>query len=174
MLAFLHPGVEQLEDGFLHLQGYVREVREIVDRVSPKTALRYWGAGWWHALYTTGQNWCSPSTTEPMDYPWAADDYASTGIADLVDYFELGTYRPRVHGPEDPESMEFDLARARRLVGPDNIVYGSFSAGCDIPEAFRFLYENADGFSFFPVDALRKDPSLWELFRAVIADSQSK
>ena len=36
------------------IQGYVREVREIVDRVSPRTALRYWGAGWWHA-YKTGE-----------------------------------------------------------------------------------------------------------------------
>ena len=64
--------------------------------------------------------------------------------------------------------MEFDLARARRLVGPDNIVYGSISAGCPIEEAFEFLYENADGFSFFPVDALRKDPSLWNVFHEAI------
>jgi hypothetical protein len=107
-----------------------------------------------------------------MDYPWADEDYASTGIADLVDYFELGTYRPRVYGPDDPESMEYDLARARRLAGPDNIIYGSFSSGCDIYEAFRFLYANADGVSFFPVDALRKDPSLWEVFRKAITDSK--
>ncbi len=154
------------------IQGYVREVRDIVKRVSPRTALRYWGAAWWHGLYLTGQNWCSPSTAEPMDYPWADEDYASTGIADLVDYFELGTYRPRVYGPEDPESMEYDLARARSLAGPDNIIYGSFSSGCDIYEAFRFLYANADGVSFFPVDALRKDPSLWEVFRKAITDSK--
>lgn len=45
-----------------------------------------------------------------MDYPWADEDYASTGIA--------------------------------------------------------------DGVSFFPVDALRKDPSLWEVFRKAITDSK--
>ena len=70
--------------------------------------------------------------------------------------------------------MEFDLARARRLVGPDNVVYGSFSSGCDIVQAFPFLYANADGVSFFPVDALRKDPSIWDLFHELIAESKEK
>ena len=70
------------------------------------------------------------------------------------------------------ESMEYDLTRARRLAGGSNIIYGSFSSGCDIYEAFRFLYSNADGVSFFPVDDLRKDPSLWSLFRQAISDSK--
>ena len=46
--------------------------------------------------------------------------------------------------------------------------------GCDIAQAFPFLYANADGVSFFPVDALRKDPSLWELFHELIAESKEK
>ena len=56
-------------------------------------------------------------------------------------------------------------------MGPRNIVYGSFSTGCDIPEAFEFLYENADGVSFFPVDALGKDPALWEVFHEAITNA---
>ena len=44
--------------------------------------------------------------------------------------------------------------------------------GEQVMSATLYTELDADGVSFFPVDALRKDPSLWEVFRKAITDSK--
>ena len=110
------------------IQGYVSEIRDRVKAIKPDVDIEYWAASWW-PLPHTGQNWASPSKNMTSGYWWATPDYYKTGFADKLDIFQLGSYLPTVNGPDNPESVEYAINRAKSLIGDDCTLYGTIS--CD-------------------------------------------
>lgn len=113
------------------IQGYVKEIRRRIKAIRPEVDLEYWAASWW-PLPHTGQNWASPNIREASaNYWWATQEYDRTGFADRLDIFQLGSYLSRVFGPDDNESVEYAIARAKRLLDGACTLYGTIS--CDQP-----------------------------------------
>lgn len=111
------------------IQSYVKEIRQRIKKIKPEVDLEYWAASWW-PLPHTGQNWASSKIhTASENYWWATSAYDKTGFADQLDIFQLGSYLPRVFGPDDPESVEYAIAKAKRLINNDCTLYGTIS--CD-------------------------------------------
>lgn len=113
------------------IRGYVKEIRERVKAIRPEVDIEYWAASWW-PLPHTGQNWASPDVHEASNnYWWATPAYDRTGFADQLDIFQLGSYLPHVFGPDDSSSVEYAIARAKRLIDNRCTLYGTIS--CDQP-----------------------------------------
>lgn len=112
------------------IHDFVANVRKAVDELQPGVKLQYWAASWLHAIYINGQNWASPRSAFSEAYldDWATPAYKDTGFADQLDVFITGTYLERVWGKDDPESIEFGIARSIRDVDGDCEVYGSLYA----------------------------------------------
>ncbi len=112
------------------IRNFIARVRNSIDRLQPDVDLEYWAASWLHAIYGNGQNWGSSRAKFHEAYldTWATPEYCEAGFADLLDTFITGTYLEKVRGMEDPESIEYGLARSNRDVMGDCRVFGSLYA----------------------------------------------
>lgn len=137
------------------IRDFVANVRTHIKAIKPKVKLEYWAASWWSGLYLTGQNWASPSYDPSGEFGWwASGDYRRTGFADQLDTFLLGTYLSHVYGPNDPESIEYGIARAQRIIGNDCAIYGTVQCAdpkFDIEEAVYLCMMRTRGLMVFDI-----------------------
>ena len=151
----------------------VKELAAAVKEVSPKTDVVYWAASWWPSIQRNGQNWAGQGTQwiagHEGELDFNAPGYEKTGFADCLDIFEMGAYLQHVLGADDPESMEYAVARGKALNAGACRFVGSFAADAeDMREAFSLMYRQTDGISFFAIDACWKDPGLYERLKDAI------
>ena len=137
------------------IRDFVAEVRKRIKAIKPEVKLEYWAASWWQGLYNNGQNWASPSYDPSGEYGWwASPDYFRTGFADQLDTFLLGTYLSKIYGPNDPESIEYGIARAKRIIGRDCTIYGTVQCAdpkFDIGEAVYLCMKSTQGLMVFDI-----------------------
>ena len=153
------------------IRDFVAEVRSMRDEVQPDVELQYWAASWLHAIYTQGQNWASPRSHfyEQYESDWATPTYNKTGFADLLDTFITGTYLERVWGMDDPESIEYGIARTLRDIDGDCTVYGSLYAQNwhDFEDAVYLSLSRTEGLMVFDIVQVIGN-SLWDEIKAGI------
>lgn len=151
------------------IRDFIARVRASVNELQPGVKLEYWAASWLHAIYGNGQNWASPRSKfyERHLDDWAAPTYGKTGFADQLDVFITGTYLERVRGMEDPESIEYGLARSAEDVDGDCAVYGSLYAQNhleEFEEAVWLCLDRTEGVMVFDiVQVIEND--LWDAIR---------
>lgn len=137
------------------IHDFISRVRDLRNEVNPDVRLEYWAASWLHAIYTQGQNWASPRATYYREYldDWATEDYGRTGFADMIDVFMTGTYLERVWGMDDPESIEYGIARTLRDIDEDCSVYGSIYAQNwkNFEDAVYLSLSRTDGLAVFDI-----------------------
>lgn len=141
-------------------------MRTLIERTQPGVKLEYWAASWLHAIYTQGQNWASPRSRFHEAYldDWATPTYNRTGFADLLDVFITGTYLEKVWGMDDPESIEYGLARSLKDVDGDCAVYGSLYAQNHVDQFEDAVYlclSRTDGVMVFDIIQVIEN-DLWD------------
>ncbi|MCS2437773.1 hypothetical protein NXY48_16995 [Bacteroides ovatus] len=133
---------------------FVKEVRKEIHSINNKVKLEYWAASWIHGIYGQGQNWASPKSDFSLNYPWGSEAYNESGFAPYLDTFLCGTYLERIYGMDDPESIEYGIARAQRLVGNDCKVFGTIYAlnhKTNIADAVSLCLEKSEGLMIFDI-----------------------
>ena len=148
------------------IRDFIAEVRTLIERTQPGVKLEYWAASWLHAIYTQGQNWASPRSRFHEAYldDWATPTYNRTGFADLLDVFITGTYLEKVWGMDDPESIEYGLARSLKDVDGDCAVYGSLYAQNHVDQFEDAVYlclSRTDGVMVFDIIQVIEN-DLWD------------
>ena len=142
------------------IRDFVAAVRQEIKALKPDVKLEYWAASWWGALYANGQNWASTSFMPLQDIEapnfraWCSNNYNRTGFADQLDTFLLGTYLPRVYGPEDGESIEFGINRAERMLLNACTYYGTIECSqknFDVEEACYYCLKRTAGLMVFDI-----------------------
>lgn len=142
------------------IRDFVARVRTEIKAIKPDVKLEYWAASWWGALYANGQNWASTSFRPLSDpeagyfAPWCSTTYHTTGFADQLDTFLLGTYLPRVYGPNDGESIEFGINRAHRMILNACTYYATVDCSqrdFDIEEASYYCLKRTAGLMVFDI-----------------------
>ena len=142
------------------IRDFVAAVRQEIKALKPDVKLEYWAASWWGALYANGQNWASTSfmplqdIEAPIFRAWCSNNYNRTGFADQLDTFLLGTYLPRVYGPEDGESIEFGINRAERMLLNACTYYGTIECSqknFDVEEACYYCLKRTAGLMVFDI-----------------------
>lgn len=138
------------------IRDLVSHLRTEIKNIQPDIKLTYWAGSWIHAIYGNGQNWAGPGRYDPWQQQeeWASPNYTHAGFADQLDIFMVGAYLPTVHGPADPESIEFALERAKRLIGDDCLVYGSIyglSNRSNMADAVEHTLGNSAGLMVFDI-----------------------
>ena len=159
------------------IRDFIARVKDLRDEVKPDMKLEYWAASWLHAIYTQGQNWASPRAEYYMEYTddWANEGYGKTGFADLIDVFMTGTYLERVWGMDDPESIEYGIARTLRDIDGDCTVCGSIYAQNwkDFEDAVYVSLSRTAGLVVFDiVQVIEFD--LWDEIRRGIKRAESE
>ena len=148
------------------IRDFIARIRATVDELQPGVKLEYWAASWLHAIYTQGQNWASPRSRFHEAYldDWATPTYNRTGFADLLDVFITGTYLEKVWGMDDPESIEYGLARSLKDVDGDCAVYGSLYAQNHVDQFEDAVYlclSRTDGVMVFDIIQVIEN-DLWD------------
>lgn len=136
------------------IHDFVKKAKAEIKSIKPAVQLEYWAASWYGALYAQGQNWASKAYDPSSDYPdWASASYKNTGFAEHLDAFIIGTYLEKVYGMDDQESIEYGLARGRRLLNGDCKMYGSIYAQNreQIGDAAYLCLKNSDGLMVFDI-----------------------
>lgn len=142
------------------IHDFVARVRKEIKAIKPAVKLEYWAASWWGALYVNGQNWSSPKFRPLTDQdarsfaPWCSANYHKTAFADQLDTFLLGTYLPRVYGPNDGESIEFGINRAERFLLNACPFYATVDCSrktFDIEEACYYCLKRTAGLMVFDI-----------------------
>jgi len=110
------------------IRDFIAKVRTAIKAIRPDIKLEYWAASWIGALYAQGQNWASNTYDFSKDYSWASANYKKSGFANLLDNFYCGTYLNDIYGLNNDESIEYGLAKAKRVIGNDCNIYGSIYA----------------------------------------------
>lgn len=151
------------------IRDFIARVRASVKELQPSVKLEYWAASWLHAIYGNGQNWASPRSKFYKSHldDWAAPTYGKTGFADQLDVFITGTYLEKVRGMDDPESIEYGLARSLEDVDGDCAVYGSLYAQNHIDQFEDAVYlclTRTDGVMVFDIIQVIEN-NLWEPIR---------
>ncbi len=162
------------------IRDFIARVRKLVDELQPGVKLEYWAASWLHGIYGNGQNWSSPRSTFSEEYldDWATPTYKQTGFADQLDAFITGTYLEKVYGKDDPESIEYGLARSIRDVDGDCAVYGSLYAQNHVDEFEDAVYlclTRTEGVMVFDIIQVIEN-NLWDAIHRgfVRAEADSK
>ena len=96
--------------------------------------------------------------------------------AEQLDNFILGAYLEKVWGPEDPESMEYAIARARRITKGKCRIHGSMYATLDrskVADAAYLLLKETDGLAVFDMVQLVQFNS-WEEYRKGISRAEAE
>lgn len=151
------------------IRNFIARVRQSVDELQPGVKLEYWAASWLHGIYGNGQNWSSRRSSFSEQYldDWATPTYGQTGFADLLDVFITGTYLERVRGMDDPESIEYGLARSLKDVDGDCALYGSLYARNHLSEFEDAVYlclSRTEGVMVFDIVQVIEN-NLWEPIR---------
>lgn len=136
------------------ISSFIKEVRKEIHSINNKVKLEYWAASWIHGIYGQGQNWASPKSDFSLSYPWGSKAYNETGFAPYLDTFLCGTYLERIYGVNDPESIEYGISRAQRLIGHECTVFGSVYAlnhQKNIADAVSLCLEKSDGLMVFDI-----------------------
>ena len=159
------------------IRDFIAGVAAMRDELQPDVELQYWAASWLHAIYTQGQNWASPEAKWYEAYldEWATPEYGKTGFADLLDVFITGTYLERVWGMDDPESIEYGIARTFRDIDGDCTVYGSIYAlnWKDFEDAVYVSLSRTSGLMVFDiVQVIEYD--LWDEIRRGIDRAETE
>ena len=145
------------------IQGYVKDVRKLIDEVKPQVELEYWAASWW-PLPGTAQNWASTSVDKSADYWWMTPDYHKTGFADQLDVFQLGAYL------EKPEHVKAAIQRAKTLINGDCAMYGTVSAiekEFDMENGVYTCLTDSDGLMVFDLSHIERNGFWDEISRGV-------
>lgn len=143
------------------IRDFVSDARKVIKTIKPDIQFEYWAASWWGALHSSGQNWANPNvdpSSEP-DYhiyysSWCSADYKKTGFADQLDVFLLGAYLSIIYGADDNESIEYAIARAKRLIGDACTLYGTVDCSngtFDIEEASYYCLTATSGLMVFDI-----------------------
>lgn len=139
------------------ISSFIAAAADTVHALRPDTELCYWAASWINGLYGTAQNWASasfPLHKEPYTYEWCDEEYDRAGFAAHLDSFMLGAYLDRIYGPDDPESIEFATARARRAIMGDCRLYGTIYAPLhktNIADAVYVCLRDTEGLMVFDI-----------------------
>ena len=170
---------EWMEWRAMVIKSLVGELAAAVKEVSPKTEVSLWTASWWPWIQGNGQNWASTTTSwikeHEAELDFATPDYTKTGMADLLDVYEMGAYLPKAYGKDDPESMEYALERGKQLVNGACTFYGSFAGEAEnLRDAFELMYRCTDGIAFFCIDVCYKDPSKYAEIKDAIKYAKEK
>ncbi len=145
------------------IQGYVKDVRKLIDEVKPQVELEYWAASWW-PLPGTAQNWASTSVDKSADYWWMTPDYHKTGFADQLDVFQLGAYL------EKPEHVKAAIQRAKTIINGDCAMYGTISAiekEFDMENGVYTCLTDSDGLMVFDLSHIERNGFWDEISRGV-------
>ena len=142
------------------IHDFVARVRKEIKAIKPDVKLEYWAASWWGTLYANGQNWASKAFRPLTDQDawsfnsWCSINYHQTGFADQLDTFLLGTYLPRVYGPDDGESIEYGINRAERFLLNACTYYATVDCSqktFDIEEACYYCLKRTAGLMVFDI-----------------------
>jgi len=136
------------------IHDFVKKAKIEIKSIKPDIHLEYWAASWYGAVYAQGQNWASKAYDPASEYPeWASASYKNTGFAEHLDAFIIGTYLETVYGLDEPESIEYGLARGRRLLNGDCKMYGSIYAQNreNVEDAAYLCLTNSDGLMVFDI-----------------------
>lgn len=136
------------------IRNFVERVRTEIKNIKPDIQLEYWAASWIHAIYGQGQNWASTEYDFSKEYSWASPEYKNTGFAGLLDTFLCGTYLTKIFGLNDPESIEYGIARAQRIVHGACKVYGTLYAlnhKDNIADAVYVCLSQSEGLMVFDI-----------------------
>jgi len=154
------------------ISSFVKEARKEIHSINNKVKLEYWAASWIHGIYGQGQNWASPKSDFSLNYPWGSKAYNDSGFAPYLDTFLCGTYLERIYGMDDPESIEYGIARAQKLIGHDCNVLGSIYAlnhQTNIADAVSICLEKSDGLMVFDIVQVI-EMNLWDGIKKGIED----
>lgn len=158
------------------IQGYVRDIYDLIKSVRPEIDLEYWAASWW-PLPHTGQNWASPNIDSTSGvYWWATPDYYKTGFADHLDIFQLGAYLSTVYGPNDVNSVEYAINRAKRIIGDDCTLYGTIACSdgaFDLDEAVYLCYTQTSGVMVFELSHIIRN-DMWDQVKAGVERAKAE
>ena len=158
------------------ITNFVKEVRKEIHSINNKVELEYWAASWIHGIYGQGQNWASPQSDFSLNYPWGSKAYNEAGFAPYLDTFLCGAYLERIYGIDDPESIEYGIARAQSLVGNDCKVYGTIYAlnhKVNIADAVSLCLEKSGGLVVFDIVQVI-EMNLWDGIRKGIERSETQ
>ncbi|MGX5816699.1 alpha amylase family protein [Chitinophaga lutea] len=156
------------------IHDFVARARREIRALQPDVQLEYWAASWYGALYEKGQNWASETYRADQDYHWASPAYNKAGFAEQLDIFIIGTYLEKTYGPNDPESIEFGLARGKRLINGACKMYGSLYAlnHHDIEDQIYVCMTQSQGLMVFDIVQLI-EYNLWDRVKAGIDRAES-
>lgn len=157
------------------IHDFVKKAKEEIKRIKPHIELEYWAASWYGALYENGQNWASKDYDPSADYEWASPNYKNTGFAEHLDTFLCGTYLEIVYGMDEPESIEYGLARARNLVRDKCSMYGTIYAlnYNDIEDATYVCLTQSEGLMVFDIVQVI-EYNLWDSIKKGIDRAENK
>lgn len=161
------------------ISSFIAEASETIHSIRPDTEVSYWAASWINGMYGTAQNWGSasfPLHKEPFTYEWCNEEYARTGFASHIDTFMLGAYLETVYGTDNPESMEFAMARAHRAIMGECNLYGTLFAlqhPEDIADAVYVCLRDTEGLMVFDISQVVMF-DLWDDIRSGILRAEPK
>lgn len=135
------------------IHDFIARTRREIKALQPDVQLEYWAASWYGHLYSNGQNWASQTYDATKEYPWASPAYNQAGFAEQLDVFMNGTYLEKTYGMNDPESIEFGLARGRRIINGACKMYGSLYAlnHSDIEDQVYVCLTQSEGLVMFDI-----------------------
>ena len=136
------------------ISSFVKEVRENIHSINKNVKLEYWAASWIHAIYGQGQNWASPKSDFSLNYTWGSKAYNETGFAPYLNTFLCGTYLEKIYGMDDPESIEFGIERAKKIINGDCKVLGTIYAlnhQTNIADAVKVCLTKSEGLMVFDI-----------------------
>lgn len=166
------------------IRDFVAEARTTVKNIKSDVTLEYWAASWWGSLYANGQNWASP-TIDPLKdtqyysryySSWCSDQYYKTGFADQLDIFLLGAYLSTIYGPNNDESIEYSINRAKSYIGSACKMYGTIQcadASFDVGEAAYYCLKQTSGLMIFDIVHVINNGK-WETIKNGIARALSE
>ncbi|WP_343701357.1 family 10 glycosylhydrolase [Chitinophaga sp.] len=137
--------------GIIH--DFIARAKKEIKAIQPDVQLEYWAASWYGHLYSNGQNWASNTYDATAEYSWASPAYNKAGFAGELDVFMNGTYLEKTYGMDDPESIEFGLARGKRLINGACKMYGSLYAlnHKDIEDQIYVCMTQSEGLVMFDI-----------------------
>lgn len=159
------------------ISSFIAEASETIHSIRPGAEVSYWAASWINGMYGTAQNWGSasfPLHKEPYTYEWCNEEYARTGFASHLDSFMLGAYLETIYGTDNPESMEFAMARARRAIMGECHLYGTLYAlqhTTDIADAVYVCLRDTEGLMVFDISQVVTF-DLWDEIRSGIVRAE--
>ena len=136
------------------IHDYVKGAKDIIKSIKPQVKLEYWAASWYYSLYQNGQNWASKQTDVSNQVNWASDNYKKSGFAEHLDAFQIGTYLNKIYGMDEPESIEYGIARGKKLIADATKVYGTIYAlnhKKNISEAIDVCLRQSEGLMVFDI-----------------------